>query len=165
MGTLNLTLMLISWTWGCTTFHNFISIFKKKIKSWQVCDWLAKWLIMSGYMDLRRPRVYRSSNIGLVLPRNSADNKSSLVHCWSATIYYPNQSQIARFMGPSWDPPGEDRTQVGPMLAPWTLLSMMITWFNEVYLLHWAHRNNCWLFDFSWNGCAYGDDVIAARSC
>ena len=23
-------LMLISWTWGCTTFHNFISMFKKK---------------------------------------------------------------------------------------------------------------------------------------
>ena len=40
---------------------------KKKKKSWQVCDWLAKWLIMSGYMDLRRPRVYRRSNVGLVI--------------------------------------------------------------------------------------------------
>ena len=30
---------------------------------------------------------------------------------------------IARFMGPTWDPSGADRTQVGPMLAPWTLLS------------------------------------------
>ena len=29
----------------------------------------------------------------------------------------------ARFMGPTWGPPGADRTQVGPMLAPWTLLS------------------------------------------
>ena len=28
--------------------------------------------------------------------------------------------QIARFMGPTWDPPGSFRTQVGPMLAPWT---------------------------------------------
>ena len=26
-------------------------------------------------------------------------------------------------MGPTWDPSGADRTQVGPMLAPWTLLS------------------------------------------
>ena len=34
-------------------------------------------------------------------------------------------SQIARFMGPTWGPPGADRTQVGPMLAPWTLLSGM----------------------------------------
>ena len=26
-------------------------------------------------------------------------------------------------MGPTWGPPGGDRTQVGPMLAPWILLS------------------------------------------
>ena len=30
---------------------------------------------------------------------------------------------IARFMGPTWGPSGADRTQVGPMLAAWTLLS------------------------------------------
>ena len=30
---------------------------------------------------------------------------------------------IARFMGPTWGPSGADRTQVGPMLAPWTFLS------------------------------------------
>ena len=30
---------------------------------------------------------------------------------------------IARFMGPTWGLPGADRTQVGPMLASWTLLS------------------------------------------
>ena len=30
---------------------------------------------------------------------------------------------IASFMGSMWGPPGADRTQVGPMLAPWTLLS------------------------------------------
>ena len=32
-------------------------------------------------------------------------------------------SLIARWMGPTWGPSGADRTQVGPMLAPWTLLS------------------------------------------
>ena len=32
-------------------------------------------------------------------------------------------SPIARLMGPTWGPSGGDRTQVGPMLAPWTLLS------------------------------------------
>ena len=31
-------------------------------------------------------------------------------------------SLIARFMGPTWGPSGADRTQVGPTLAPWTLL-------------------------------------------
>ena len=32
-------------------------------------------------------------------------------------------SLIARFMGPTWGPSGANRTQVGPMLAPWTWLS------------------------------------------
>ena len=31
--------------------------------------------------------------------------------------------QIARFMVPPWGPPGSCRPQMGPMLAPWTLLS------------------------------------------
>ena len=32
-------------------------------------------------------------------------------------------TQIVRFMGPTWGPPGSCRPQMGPMLAPWTLLS------------------------------------------
>ena len=32
-------------------------------------------------------------------------------------------SLIARFMGPTWGSSGADTTQVGSMLAPWTLLS------------------------------------------
>ena len=36
------------------------------------------------------------------------------------------ESLIARFMSPTWGPSGADRTQVGPMLAPWTLLSGII---------------------------------------
>ena len=35
----------------------------------------------------------------------------------------PNTTQIAKFMGPTWGPPGSCRPQMGPMLAPWTLLS------------------------------------------
>ena len=36
-------------------------------------------------------------------------------------------SQIAKFMGPIWGPPGSCRPQMGPMMAPWTLLSGMPT--------------------------------------
>ena len=32
-------------------------------------------------------------------------------------------TQIARFMGATWGPHGSCRPQMGPMLAPWTLLS------------------------------------------
>ena len=32
-------------------------------------------------------------------------------------------TQIAKFVGPTWGPPGSCQPQMGPMLAPWTLLS------------------------------------------
>ena len=35
-------------------------------------------------------------------------------------------SLITRFMGPTWGPSGTDRAQVGPILAPWNLLSGVI---------------------------------------
>ena len=38
-------------------------------------------------------------------------------------------SQIARFMGPTWGPPGSCRPPMGPMFAPWTLLSGM--WYQD----------------------------------
>ena len=38
---------------------------------------------------------------------------------------FTDASQTARFMGPTWGPPGSCRPQMGPMLAPWTLLSGM----------------------------------------
>ena len=42
-------------------------------------------------------------------------------------MYYYNPTQIARFMRPTWGPPGSCQPQVGPMLAPWTLLSGKFT--------------------------------------
>ena len=39
---------------------------------------------------------------------------------WEVTMI---ATLIASFMGPTSGPPGADRTQVGPMLAPWILLS------------------------------------------
>ena len=37
-------------------------------------------------------------------------------------------------MGPTWGSSGADRTQVGPMLAPWTLLSGLV---NSAYFFYW----------------------------
>ena len=44
-------------------------------------------------------------------------------------------SLIVRFMGPTWGPSRADRTQVGTMLTPWTLLSgpIMVTASNLLY--------------------------------
>ena len=42
---------------------------------------------------------------------------------------YHKLSQIARFIGPTGGPPGSCWPQMGPMLAPWTLLSgMLMVW-------------------------------------
>ena len=39
------------------------------------------------------------------------------------TVISIKSPQITKFMGPTWGPPGSCRSQMGPMLAPWTLLS------------------------------------------
>ena len=47
-------------------------------------------------------------------------------------------SQISRFMGPTWGPSGADRTQVGPMLIPWILLSGFI--YSAANIISSFHR-------------------------
>ena len=55
--------------------------------------------------------------------------KSLIVHIyrfwWAFLSSIP---QVAKFMWPTWGPPGSCRPKVGPMLAPWTLLSGTCTW-------------------------------------
>ena len=46
-------------------------------------------------------------------------NSSTCFEIWESRVTY----QIARFMGPTWGPPGSCRPQMCPILAPWTLLS------------------------------------------
>ena len=42
---------------------------------------------------------------------------------WHVRQVFASNTQIAMFMGPTWGPSGSCRPQLGPMLAPWTLLS------------------------------------------
>ena len=49
---------------------------------------------------------------------------------------------IAKFMGPTWDPSGADRTQVGPTLAPWTLLSGTLTGPIKQHFSLWRNKFN-----------------------
>ena len=68
---------------------------------------------------------------------------NSTVHCDShcQSVW----SQIARFMGPTWGPSGSCRPKLGPILAPWTLLSGV--WYGDIthcglvtpYI--WCHRS------------------------
>ena len=59
--------------------------------------------------------------------------------------------QIAKFIGPTWGPPGSCRPQMGPMLAPWTLLSgSSLNLTSElspgVYFNHPRSRDWHWYF-------------------
>ena len=38
-------------------------------------------------------------------------------------IYIPHVTPIAKFIGPTWGPAKAGKTQVGPMFAPWIMLS------------------------------------------
>ena len=48
---------------------------------------------------------------------------------------------IARFMEPTWGPSGTDRTQVGPMLAPWTLLSGYVFFTRHCMWCTWIYHH------------------------
>ena len=51
---------------------------------------------------------------------------------------------IARFLEPTWGPSGDDIIQVGPMLAPWTLLSRNKHSLLFKPLMCVAYRNKVW---------------------
>ena len=49
--------------------------------------------------------------------------------------------QTAKFMEPTWGPSGSCRPQIGPMLAPWTLLSGKTKAGDYLYCFHLHDRN------------------------
>ena len=51
--------------------------------------------------------------------------------------------QITKFMRPTWGPPGSCRSQMGPMLAPWTLLSGLVSQGMGIFTgtqCKWSHQ-------------------------
>ena len=66
----------------------------------------------------------KPNNVYILLPPFCV--RHFLIHVlkWQCVFIDQNlASQIAMFMGPTWAPPGSYLSQMGPMLAPWTLLS------------------------------------------
>ena len=67
--------------------------------------------------------VFTSSNCSYGLETASA---RQIYDPYRAVNSHPStivSTPVAKFMGPTWGPPGSCRPQMGPMLAPWTLLS------------------------------------------
>ena len=70
---------------------------------------------------------------------------------WNHWLLHAETTLITRFLGPTWGPSGADSTQVGPILAPWTLLSG--NWTRNIWSLGW-HRLRWFTY------ANYAEDVI-----
>ena len=64
---------------------------------------------------------------------------------------------IARFMRSTWGPPGDDRTQMGPILAPFTLLSghlfsssQAASYLQGSIMIRFLPRPTCTVTSFYW---------------
>ena len=71
---------------------------------------------------------------------------------WNMATWY---TQIARFMRPTWGPSAADRTQVGPVLAPWTcyLGSYQQRYRSSMYVYEYTgvYWNYCYPIPCIWN--------------
>ena len=75
------------------------------------------------------------------------DTGKKIWQCWSQACYPRHiASLIARFTGPTWGPSGADRTEVGSMLAPWTLLSEIM--HNRAVLMSWTEFQSTRLYHY-----------------
>ena len=103
--------------------------------------WKPELVMMSTLSSLVTQEVAIMTNYGA-----TNDKKISIMVMSMLSV-----SLIARFMGPTWGPPGSCRPQMGPMLAPRTLLSGIwsykITWEpSQMWARPWHWRAGNYIF-------------------
>ena len=109
----------------CENWFEILSFsFKKNTFQNVTCKILAI-LSRPQYINFRKWRKFAGGS-------HRFDNN----HPTNGRRYY-KYAQIAKFMGPTWGPPGSCRPQMGPILSTWTLLSGCIFigfshWLKEV---------------------------------
>ena len=114
-----------NWCIICSTIY-----FPTEIDMHYVADCIEQWHIFHVFDWKIKSRAVReplpSHQERCLAPRNryAASLRPGTVTILQRAIpQFYSTSLIARFMAPTWDPSGADRTRVGPILAPWTLLS------------------------------------------
>ena len=98
------------------TGNNYIEIMAMALQRWGETKFCSKQLFQMLWIFVFRFRFHWSLFLWVLLPIDRHCLRWLLVVEQTVTL-------IASFMGPTWGPSGVDRTQVGPMLAPCTLLS------------------------------------------
>ena len=69
--------------------------------------------------------------------------------------------QYTGSMGPAWGPSGANRTQVGPMLAPWTFAIWYTGKKTKTHDIEWNHCQTCFRgYDVSHDICTWSCWVV-----
>ena len=84
--------------------------------------------------------------ISFVWPQIMARWVTSMESSAATLMIFEKGSLIARFMGLTWGPSRADRTHVGPMLAPWTLLSGVF----RLSFIFWQCSSNSFMLILRW---------------
>ena len=118
-----------SLTWG--------RILSTCVKSMWRNDIKCKYMFMFPLKNLAHKGliIYTQQSMPHAVNPNSFANSFTIIRSSTITDKCHNRYEMyslkTRFMGPTWGPSGADRTQVGPMLAPWTLLTGLISPHQE----------------------------------
>ena len=134
--------------WG--KYCHILRVFALSFFLGNIIDWVQFWVPgnCSGRVDLTMHFYVVSWKYRLWLhtmrPRQNgrhfADDVLNLILLhfhWHLILRVRLAVTLSKVNGPTWGPSGADRTQVGPMLAPWTLLSgklsfdRVMTWCRE----------------------------------
>ena len=105
-------------------FHVFLSVFGYFVLEWGMDKW---WYMFPWYVithpclnfNLSFAKFTSKLGYGWIITSSGVTYMGSFIH----TLML---SQIAKLMQSTWGPPGSCRPQMGPMLAPWTLLSGIV---------------------------------------
>ena len=117
----HITLITTVWPWVWSIYICFVDILHRFRES--------KPINSAPNCALAIGLKHREICIGLFVDLNIGPlihMSDALYWMWPSKSEHWLLSQIAKSMGPTWGPPGSCRPQMGPMLAPWTLLSGVV---------------------------------------
>ena len=96
--------------------------------NWLIFPWLIEWkylllfiISLAMWFSVKYSHIISINNAHAHFGHHSCVNVYSDCATWQTNKM--RTTQLAKFTGPIWGPPGSCQPQIGPKLAPWTLLS------------------------------------------
>ena len=131
-GTLSMSLVPVS-KGSRISMHFIIGRDLDYLENVYTVNWYSSWARLSKWRWSYCRKYDKRLTFSIITHWN--DTRLLKHHSWKTT-------QIAKSMGPTWGPPGSCRPQMGPMLAPWTLLSGKALCNAVRVCLPWRHHSS-----------------------